>query len=228
MPADAPNGKEGRAGRSGETRDTARVPLAEARERRLHEEPEVRERIAAATLVAAAELGYRQLTVAAVLERCGGYRLQFYRHFANIGEAYEAAYTSHAEKLETRLLEAGTTGGSWRSGLRAALQELGLFAREDPALASGLMLQVHIAGGPALRQRKEVLERLSRAVDSARRETRSRHSPPPLTASFMVGAIEAAVVRTLAKGEPERFERAIPELEQLVCFAYLGDGDSEV
>jgi hypothetical protein len=38
----------------------------------------------------------------------------------------------------------------------------------------------------------------------------------------MVSAIESAVVRALAQEEPERFERAIPELEQLVSAAYLG------
>ncbi len=168
------------------------------------------------------EHGYRQLTVKKVLESYGGHRVQFYSQFASVGEAYAVAYATHSRRLERRLLEAGAGARTWRTGLRAALEELGRFARAQPALGRGLLLEVHVAGGPALGQRQEVLERLSRALDSARRETESRHSPPPLTAAFMVSAIESAVVRALAKDEPDWFERAIPELEQLVSAAYFG------
>lgn len=224
MPANAPDANESGASQDGKASDRERRPLAEVREKRLHQDPEVRKRIMAATLSTAGEIGYRQLTVAAVLERCGGYRLQFYHHFANVSAAYEAAYSRHVQRLELDMLSAAAAAGSWRAGLRAGLEELALFARKDPALARGLLVQVHIAGGPAPRQRQEVLERLSRAVDSARRETGSRHSPPPLTAAFMVSAIESAVGRALMNGEPERFERMIPELERLVSTAYFGDG----
>jgi AcrR family transcriptional regulator len=228
MQANAPEANEGEASQDGKAGTGARRSLPEEREERLHEDPEVRERITAATLAAAGELGYRQLTVAAVLKRYGGYRLQFYRHFANIAEAYDDAHAHHVARLEREMTSAAARAESWRAGLRAALRELALFGNENPALARGLLVQVHVAGGPALARRQEVLERLSRAVDSARRETRSRHSPPPLTAPLMVSAIEAAVTRAVAKGEPKRFERAIPELEQLVCCAYFGDHISEV
>jgi AcrR family transcriptional regulator len=201
-----------------------RTKLARIREEGLHEDPELRERIMEATLVAAAELGYRRSTVAAVAERFDGYRVQFYRLFGNLGEAYELAHATHLERLAERLLAAGAAAPGWRAGLRAALAELGGFARERPQLARGLLIEVHVAGGPALGKRQEVLERLSSALDSARRETGSRHSPPPLTAPFMVSAIESAVAKALAKGEPERFQRAAPELEQLVSCAYFGQG----
>lgn len=224
MPGKAAEANEGEAGKGGAQKGSVRIPLPEAREKGLYQDPEVRERIMVGTLVAAGELGYRQLTVAAVLERYGGHRVQFYRHFANVGEAYEAGCISHIERLELGLLAAAATAASWRARLRAALAELARFAGEDPALASGLLIQIHVAGGPALEQRQEVLERLSRAVDSARRETRSRHSPPPLTAALMVSAIESAVVKALATGEPARFEQAVPELEQLVSSAYFGHG----
>ena len=198
--------------------------LAREREQRLHSDAELREKIMSAVLAACGELGYRRTTVAAVLERYGGYRLQFYRQFASLAEGYAAAYASQIERLSGQLLAAGASSSSWRGGLRAALKELGAFALQQPLLAHGLLVGVHVAGGPALEQRQEVLERLSRALDSARRETGSRHSPPPLTAPLMVRAIEAAVVRALAKGEPELFVQALPELEQLVSSAYFGHG----
>ena len=43
----------------------------------------------------------------------------------------------------------------------------------------------------------------------------------------MVGAIESAVVRALAKGEPELFERTVPDLELLINSAYFENGVGE-
>lgn len=176
-----------------------------------------------AMLLACGELGYRQVTVDAVLERCGGYRAQFYRQFANLGECYAAAYEVEAGGLFGELLRAGAAQATWRQGLRVALDRLATFVQEQPQVARALLVDVHIAGEPAMAKRKEMFERLSRAIDSARRETESRHSPPPLTALFMVSAIEASVVSFLLDGQPARFKDAAPELAQIVFAAYFGD-----
>jgi len=176
-----------------------------------------------ATLLVAGERGYRHTSVAAVVERYGGYRLQFYREFKNLDDAFAGAYEAHADRLTGRLLAAGAAAAGWREGLRAALGELAEFLTAQPLPARGLLLEVHVAGGRALAHRNEVVERLSRAIDSARRETGSRHSPPPVTGRFMVSAIESVAIRALAAGKPESFAEATPDLEQVICTAYFGD-----
>jgi hypothetical protein len=86
------------------------------------------------------------------------------------------------------------------------------------------VIQVHVAGGPALTKRYEVFERLTRAIDSARRETiASRHSPPPIAAAFMVGAVEQSVAMALLRGQPERFASAVPDLVSLAATIYFGE-----
>jgi AcrR family transcriptional regulator len=220
MPDNAADRNDSGAGRGGAPQ---RRPLAEVRKEARGRPSPLREQIMDTTLRASAELGYRNLSVAAVVQRYGGHRGQFYKQFANLGESYATAHAAHAERLQRRLLSAAATASSWRAGLHAALEELGSFANAQPLLANGLLIQVHVAGGPALTRRKEVLERLSRALDSARRETRSRHSPPPLAAPFMVSAIEAAVVRALVKEKPEELRKALPELEPLISSVYFGD-----
>ncbi len=200
-----------------------RPRLSEVREETRARPSAVREEIMAATLRTSGELGYGNLTVAAVLERLGGHRVQFYSHFASVPECYAEAHAAHVERLQRRLLEAGAAAESWRAGFGAALEELGRFADTEPLLAKGLLVQAHVAGGAVLDRRREVSERLSNALDSARRETGSRHSPPPLTASFMVSAIEAAVTRALDHGETERLRaETLPELEHLVSSVYFG------
>jgi len=185
--------------------------------------PQLRETIMAAMLHASGEWGYREVTVQRVLDRYGGNRAQLYRQFPNLAACYLEAYESGIERLCDEILRAAAAAPDWHTGLRAGLTALATFATEQPLLARALLVEVQLAGEAAWSKRKEILERLSGAVDSARRETRSRHSPPPLTALFMVSAIESAVVTALSAGEPRRFEAIVPELTEIVRAAYFGD-----
>jgi AcrR family transcriptional regulator len=187
-------------------------------------EAQVREQILEAMLEASGELGYRVVAVRDVYERYGGYRAEFYRHFTNKAECYAVAYEAEMERLWRRLERACEATDEWRDGLRAALGELADFVSERPHLAAGLLVAAHVAGGPAGAKRAEIFERLTRAVDGARRETSaSRHSPPPITASFIVSAIEVSVVNALASGAPEDFTDAVPSLIWLAVYFYFGE-----
>jgi AcrR family transcriptional regulator len=165
------------------------------------------------------EVGYRKLTVALIMERSGVGRTGFYRRFANRHEAYVAGYQVGIEELAGRLLGAARGAPGWAEGLRAALDQV---ARE-PRYADGLLAQVHVAGGAALEKRKEVSERLSHALDSARRETHpSRHSPPPIAGAFIVSAIEQSLISALGRGVPEEFAASVPDLVDLGVSTYFG------
>ncbi len=185
---------------------------------------QVREQILDAMLATCGELGYRTTTVKEVYRRYGGYRAEFYRHFANKPECFAEAYEAAIERLCRRLARACETADGWADGLRAALEELAAFISERPEEAAGLLVEAHVAGGLVRAKREEVFERLTRAVDSARRETSgSRHSPPPITARFIVSAIEESVVTALASGAPRDFAAAVPSLAWLSAFFYFGE-----
>lgn len=184
---------------------------------------EVRGRLEEAVLIASGELGYRNVTVHEVLARCGANRVQFYREFANKDACYAAAYGVAIERVCGAALAAAAAQPGWRTGLRAALAVLARDVAERPVWARGVLVEVHVAGGPAMEKRLEVIERLTRAIDSARRENESRHSPPPITAAFMVSAIEESVAMALVKGEPQRFAAALPQLAYLAVGPYFGD-----
>jgi AcrR family transcriptional regulator len=203
---------------------TPRGELERQRRRRQMAEVQVRERILTAMLELCGELGYRVVAVKDVYERYGGYRVEFYRHFANKAECYAVAYEAEIERLWRRLERACEGTDRWSDGLRAALGELADFVTESPHLAAGLLVEAHVATGPAGAKRAEVFERLTRAVDGARRETSaSRHSPPPITAAFIVSAIEQSVVNALTSAAPESFAAAVPSLIWLSVHFYFGD-----
>jgi hypothetical protein len=223
MPPKAPEASDGEKAEGRKTAAAPRVELERLRELQRSQRSEVGDEIMRATLLACGELGYRWTTVERVIERYGGYRLQFYQHFANLGEAYGAAYKLEAGQLCDELLRAGAEQPTWQLGLRAALHRLAAEVRERPLVLRALLIDVHVAGEPAISVRNELLERLSHAIDDARRETVSRQAPPPLAAAFMVSAVEAAVVSALVAGEPRLFAATVPELAHLVVAAFLGE-----
>lgn len=182
-----------------------------------------RELLAAAMLRACSELGYQRVGVEDVLERAGGSRDHFLAQFTGLGDCYAAGYELETGRLSHQLLALGGAAGEWRHGLRAALDHLADYVTAEPALAHVLLIDVHLAGDLAELRREELRERLARAIDSAREEPDSHHSPPPLTSLFMVSAIESAAVSALVRDEPDSFAAAIPELGQLVLAAYFGD-----
>jgi AcrR family transcriptional regulator len=213
----------GRGNSVGGRARTPRVELARIRAAQFGETTRLKERIMEAAIEACGERGYRETTVQDVIDRYGGHRQQFYKHFASKAECYAAAYEFEVERLYTTLQDLALAEPSWHRRLAAILTGLADFLCERPAFARGLLVEVHVAGGSALLKRLEVFERLTRAVDSARHETESRHSPPPVTATFMVGAIEAAVTSSLTRADPEDFADAVPELAHMILAAYFGD-----
>jgi AcrR family transcriptional regulator len=204
----------------------AKTTTSAARQRSGARERE-RATIAAAMLSLSGELGYSRTSVLRVAERSGVSVGQFYFHFPNRAGCFAAAYEAEAEALCTEMLAAAARQSGWRFGLRAALERLFAFALERPAVAQAILSEVYVAGGDALVKHEEVLERLSHAVDSARREIPSRQAPPPVTATFMVGAGEEFLRAGLTGTEPERLWASQGELMQLIVAPYLGDEVAE-
>lgn len=184
---------------------------------------EAEKRLREAMLAACGELGYSRVTVPDVVARASVSEERFEASFASLRECFERAYEEESGLLCDRILQAGARPAGWREGFHCALTELADYLQQKPLAAKALLVDVHVAGGNAFTCRLERFERLSHALDSARRETRSRHSSPPLTAFFMVSTIEAAVVSALLRQTPEEFLKVIPELETLVSLAYFAD-----
>jgi AcrR family transcriptional regulator len=182
-----------------------------------------RERLLEAILEVSGELGYEQVAVRHVIERARTSRATFYKHFEDREDCFAQAHRDASEWLYRRLIAAARRQPGWRAGLRAALAELLELCANQPAITRALLVEVHAAGERALRQRRELMERLSRALDGARREIPSRQAPPPVTSSFIVGAIDALVCAKLMAGEAERAPEMLPGLLHFVVMQYFGE-----
>ena len=183
-----------------------------------------RERILEAMLVASGELGYDQVAVRHVIERAETSRATFYKHFEDREDCFAQAYGGACEWLYRRMIGTAKREGTWREGLRAALAELLEFCARRPAIAKALLVEVHAAGERPLASRREMMERLSRALDSARREIPTRQAPPPVTSDFIVGAIDTLLSAKLLDGDGARAPEMLPGLLHFVVMQYLGEG----
>lgn len=170
------------------------------------EEPEAARRRAMerAALELCGEVGFAQMTVAALVERSGSNLDRFYRTYGDKGRCYAAAYAAGMEELAAGALGACAREARWADGMRSALVWLAELAAAEPVVVRGLLGEARAADRETRQKREEVFERLSRAIDRARRETdEPRHSPPPLTARFILWGIETSLLRFLDRPRAE-------------------------
>jgi len=178
-------------------------------------------------LAACGEIGFRETSVRAILERSGGHRAQFYQHFESKEDCFAQAYAVWIERLSVSLLEAAATAQGWEAGVREAIVRLFRFVTARPAIARALFVEVQIAGEPALARHDAVIERLAAAIDSARAEIDPDEAPPEATGTFVVGGVESCVCEALSAGDPDRLWDALPELMHFAAGSYFGKEEAE-
>ena len=189
----------------------------------LRGDPAERRALLVAMLEVAGERGYLEAGAAAVAARAGVDVARFQHHFTDRADCFAAAY---AMAVGTRAIALGALlaeASAPEAAARAALTYLAIFATRHAAQARATLVEVYVAGGAALAMHNEVLERLSRAVADACRETHpSRHDPPPTAAAFIVGGIEESIRRRLSEGREELLWEDLPELTSHALGACAG------
>ena len=185
-----------------------------------------RQLICMAMLETVGELGYAHTDIDDVIGRSGCSRNDYYRYFNNKEECFEAAYREEAERLVGAMLAPCASGSNWTEGLIAALSTALDFAAEYPRRAQALLNIGQVTEGAVAGVRQQVFERLSHALDRARRLPGSRHSAPPLTATMMIGAVENLVRGMLAGGEASRAPTLLADLTYLIVQSYFGDDEA--
>ncbi len=179
-------------------------------------------------LIAVGELGYENATVQDAIDRTGLSRNAFYRHFKNKEECFEAAHREEADRLFSALRAAGYSEACWIDGLRAALRVLLGYVAESPTPARAILIEVHSARGAALDRYKEIIDALTHDIDLVRREVgSSHHSPPPLTARFVVATVESTIGACLTADIGRSAPSLLPGLVHFVVLYYLGEDAAE-
>jgi AcrR family transcriptional regulator len=179
-----------------------------------------------AMLLSVGARGYDKATVQEVLERSGISRDRFQRHFGGKEACFAQAYEMAVDRICAEVLEASREAESWRAGFRAALSRLLRTVAEQPLLAKALLIEVRAARGQAWTKHQQAIERLAKAVDSARQERGARPTATALTAQFVVGAVEEAICAEIGAGRAATVERLLPDLMHLAVLNYFGEDEA--
>lgn len=179
-----------------------------------------------AMLLSVGARGYEKASVQEVLERTGISRARFQKDFGDKESCFAQAYEMAADRLCAEVLEAGRGAESWRAGFRAALSALLRTVAEQPLLAKALTIEVRAARGRAWARHQRLIERFATAVDSARAESGAQPMATPLTAQFVVGAVEEAIATEIGAGRAATVERLLPDLAHLAVLQYFGEDEA--
>jgi AcrR family transcriptional regulator len=183
-----------------------------------------RERLVAAMLRAASELGYRGANVQDVIERAGVSRPTFYEHFANKEDCFLAAIDVTAARLRERIAAAAEKGGgNWRNRLRFGLETLLHFVSTEPEAARTLIVEARAASAAAVMRRDDLLDHFAACIDTEVRE----HLPDvpaysPITSAGIVGGCEALLYSRLNKGELDDIDSLLPSMMYFLVLPFEG------
>jgi AcrR family transcriptional regulator len=190
-------------------------------------EDEAREGAMEGALAVAGQLGYRAASVRAILDYSGGHRRQFYELFASKEDCFEQAYSTWIGRVGAAVLEAAVVAPTWQESVQGGLVALFRFVTRQPQIARSLFVEVQVAGGGAMTEHEEAMERIAQALDSVRAEIEPGQAPPDSTGMFVVGGIEACVCDVLTAGDPKRIWDSLPELMHLAVGSYLTPAAAE-
>lgn len=174
-------------------------------------------------LLTVGERGYAKATVREVAERARITQDRFHRRFGSKEACFARAYEEAADRLAGELLEACRDALSWREGFRAGLTQLLRFVAEQPLTAKALLLEVRAARGDAWAVHQRQVERLTAAFDSVRDEPGARPDANPMTAGFVIGAIEEALSLEIAAGRAEGAQLLLNDLTRLAFLQLFGE-----
>jgi AcrR family transcriptional regulator len=183
-----------------------------------------RERLIVAMLRAASELGYRGTNVQDVIERAGVSRPTFYEHFTNKEDCFLAAFDTSAKRLRDKVELAARAGGeSWRDRVRLGLEAVLGFVRAEPDTARTLIVEARAASADAVMRRVELLDHFSNCLDTQARDLLPGTSQrSEVTASGVVGGVEALLYSRLCKDEFEGIEELLPSMMYFAVLPYEG------
>lgn len=181
-----------------------------------------RERMLESTARAVSEVGYRALTVAAILERAGVSRKTFYEHFSDKEECFLAAYDLVSEGLVRSVTEAYYARDGWRERVHDGLAEFLRVLAAEPDFARMCIVEVLAAGAAALQRRDDVMQTFTVFFDAGRREAPPDQELPKLVSESVVGAIYELIYARILRNRTAELPDLLPDLMYIALVPYVG------
>jgi AcrR family transcriptional regulator len=181
-----------------------------------------RDRFVAAFAKAAAEHGYRDLTVDQVARYAGTSRARIEAHFGSKEQGIVAAQDAFLARLWLDVLDACDGPEEWPAKVRAALRAVIASIVEANTLARVFAVEATSASFAATARQLAVLDGFATLLREGRSLYPAASSLPPVTERAVVGGIASIISGFLLAEEPQALVAIEPELVELVLVPFVG------
>jgi AcrR family transcriptional regulator len=174
-----------------------------------------------AVIEIAAERGYGETTIEAIVERAGLDRPAFDRHFRGKYDCFISAWQDLNEECLETMVRAYESAEHWPDRLRAVAEQIVRGLRDDPSRAS-FGVEVLAAGDAARARRDMTMRVVAGLIDSGRNQMEDPEAVPHTTAEALAGSAYGQIYSRVVRGAVDELPALVPQLMSAAVMPYLG------
>jgi AcrR family transcriptional regulator len=180
-----------------------------------------RELILAAMIRVVGSKGYKETSVADVIEEAGTSRTTFYKHFEDKHECFLAAYDMLVEQLFAEVVARCDGDEPWLQRVRTGLATIVELFAVDPKLARTAVVEVAAAGAEARQRHWNAVARFTQYLEGGRELADGRELPENISL-MSAGAVSGLIFDELLAGRAAQLPALLPDLLFAMLVPYIG------
>jgi AcrR family transcriptional regulator len=180
-----------------------------------------RDLILAAMIRVVGSKGYRETSVADVIEEAGTTRTTFYKHFDDKHDCFLAAYDMLVEQLFAEVLDRCDGEQSWLQRVETGLATIVEMFSLDPQLARTAVVEVAAAGAGARQRHWNAVTRFTEYLEGGRELADGRELPENISL-LSAGAVSGLIFDELLAGRAAQLPDHLPDLLFAMLVPYIG------
>jgi AcrR family transcriptional regulator len=180
-----------------------------------------RELILAAMIRVVGSKGYKETSVADVIEEAGTSRTTFYKNFEDKHECFLAAYDMLVEQVFAEVVANCNGEQSWLERVEKGLATIVELFALDPKLARTAVVEVAAAGADARQRHWNAVARFTEYLDGGRELADGRELPENISL-MSAGAVSGLIFDELLAGRAAQLPALLPDLLFAMLVPYIG------
>ncbi|HXR31446.1 MAG TPA: TetR/AcrR family transcriptional regulator [Solirubrobacterales bacterium] len=180
-----------------------------------------RELILAAMIRVVGSKGYKETSVADVIEEAGTSRTTFYKHFEDKHECFLAAYDMLVEQVFAEVVAHCDGDEPWLQRVEKGLTTIVELFAIDPQLARTAVVEVAAAGAEARQRHWNAIARFTAYLEGGR-DLADGHELPENISLMSAGAVSGLIFDELLAGRAAQLPALLPDLLFAMLVPYIG------
>lgn len=182
-----------------------------------------RDLILAAMIRVVGRKGYKETSVADVIEEAETSRTTFYKHFEDKHECFLAAYEMLVERVFAEVVSNCNGSETWLQRVENGLATIVRLFAVDPELARTAVVEVAAAGADARQMHWDAVARFTRYLEEGRELSNGRELPENISL-MSAGAVSGLIFDELLAGRAAQLPTMLPDLLFAMLVPYIGPG----